>query len=97
MKTPTVPGSENGPGKSLRPAKRPLSLDRGVLVDRLGPIADDTRAESLRRLGLKGEGMIRTPQRPESVLGKLKTTPAPRLKGRASAVAALLADRREGR
>lgn len=100
MKTATVTESKNGLSELLRSAKAGkgvLILDRDIPVARLEPIVADTLPDDVRLLGLERQGLIRRPLQAGSVWEKLKSTPAPRLKGGASAVAALLAERQEGR
>lgn len=100
MKTATVTESKNGLSELLRSAragKGVLILDRDVPVARLEPVAADTLPDDVRLLGLERQGLIRRPLRAGSVWEKLKGIPAPRLKTGASAVAALLAEREEGR
>lgn len=100
MKTATVTESKNGLSELLRSAragKGVLILDRDVPVARLEPVAADTLPDDVRLLGLERQGLIRRPQKSGSVWDKLNGMPAPKLKTGASAVAALLAEREEGR
>lgn len=100
MKTASVTESKNGLSELLRSAKAGkgvLILDRDIPVARLEPIAADTLPDDVRLLGLERQGLIRRPLQAGSVWEKLKSVPAPRLKGGASVVGALLAERQEGR
>ncbi len=100
MKTATVTASKNGFSELLRAAKAGKSvliLDRDVPVARLEPIAADTLPDDVRLQGLERQGLIRRPREAGSIWEALRATPAPRLKGGRSAVAALLAEREDGR
>jgi hypothetical protein len=63
----------------------------------LEPVAADTLPDDVRLRGLERQGLIRRPLEAGSIWEKLKAAPAPRPKAGASAVAALLAERAEGR
>lgn len=92
--------SKNSLSELLRAAKAGkgvLILDRDVPVARLEPIIADSLMDDVRLLGLERQGLIRRPQEVGSVWDDLKSCPAPRLKAGRSAVAALLAEREEGR
>lgn len=100
MKTATVTESKNGLSELLRSAragKGVLILDRDVPVARLEPVAAETLPDDVRLLGLERQGLIRRPLEAGSVWEKLKAVPAPRLGEGVSGVAALLAERAEGR
>ncbi|MBI5771416.1 MAG: type II toxin-antitoxin system prevent-host-death family antitoxin [Verrucomicrobia bacterium] len=100
MKTATVTESKNGLSELLRSAKAGkgvLILDRDVPVARLEPVAADTLPDDVRLQALERQGLIRRQQEAGSVWEKLKALPAPRVKAGRSAVAALLAEREEGR
>ena len=100
MKTATVTESKNALSELLRSAragKGVLILDRDVPVARLEPVAEDTLPDDVRWRALERQGLIRRPLEAGSVWEKLKSTPAPRLKAGASAVAAVLAERAQGR
>ncbi len=100
MKTATVTESKNGLSELLRSAKAGKSVlifDRDVPVARLEPVAADTLMDDVRLLGLERQGLIRRPREVGSVWESLKALPAPRLKAGRSAVAALLAEREDGR
>ena len=74
-----------------------LILDRDVPVARLEPVAADTLPDDVRLRSLERQGLIRRPLEAGPIWEKLRATPAPRLKPGRSAVAALLAERAEGR
>ena len=57
----------------------------------------DSLMDDVRLLGLERQGLIRRPRKVGSVWEDLKSCPAPRLKAGRSAVAALLAEREDGR
>lgn len=100
MKTATVTESKNGFSELLRSAKAGkgvLILDRDVPVARLEPIVADSLMDDVRLLGLERQGLIRRRREVGSVWENLKALPAPRLKAGKSAVAALLAEREDGR
>jgi antitoxin (DNA-binding transcriptional repressor) of toxin-antitoxin stability system len=100
MRTATVTESKNSLSELLRAAKAGkgvLILDRDVPVARLEPIAADTLPDDVRLQALERQGLIRRPRQSGAILSKLKGLPAPRLKAGRSAVAALLAEREEGR
>jgi len=100
MKTATVTESKNGFSELLRSAKAGkgvLILDRDVPVARLEPVLADSVMDDVRLLGLERQGLIRRPRAVGSAWAGLKAIPAPRLKAGRSAVAALLAEREDGR
>ena len=74
-----------------------LILDRDVPVARLEPVLADTVMDDVRLLGLERQGLIRRPRKVGQAWEGLKANPAPRLKAGRSAVAALLAEREDGR
>jgi prevent-host-death family protein len=97
MKTTTITEAKNGLsalGDRVRSGESVLILDRGVPVARLEPVAafpDPTGR--LRRL--ERAGVIRVGDAPPPL--DLLRTPAPSLAPGASAVQAVLAERRSGR
>ena len=100
MKTATVTESKNGYSELLHSAKAGkgvLILDRDVPVARLEPVLADTVMDDVRLLGLERQGLIRRPRKVGQAWAGLKAIPAPRLKVGRSAVAALLAEREDGR
>ena len=100
MKTATVTESKNGLSELLRSVKAGkgvLIFDRDVPVARLEPVAADSLPDDVRLLALERQGLIRRPQESGAGWAGLKALPAPRLKGGRSAVAVLLAERKEGR
>ena len=97
MKTTTITEAKNGLSALIdrvRSGESVLILDRGVPVARLEPVAafPDQRGR-LRRL--ERAGVIRVGDAPPPL--DLLRTPAPQLVPGASAVQALLAERRSGR
>jgi prevent-host-death family protein len=81
---------------SLKGGSSVLIVDRGRPVARLEPVTAGGAAEQSGRLSrLVREGIVRPGRVPPS--RALFTEPPPRPKGGASAVAALIAERREGR
>ena len=100
MKTATVTESKNGLSELLRSAKAGKSVlifDRDVPVARLEPVVADTLMADVRLRGLERQGLIRRPRETGSAWESLKRLPLPRLKNGRSAVAAVLAEREDGR
>lgn len=100
MKTATVTESKNGLSELLRAVKAGkgvLIFDRDVPVARLEPVAADSLGDDVRLLSLERQGLIRRPRAAGSAWEGLRALPAPRLKTGRSAVAAVLAEREEGR
>lgn len=100
MKTASVTESKNGLShllRSVRAGKSVLILDRDVPVARLEPVAAGTLPDDVRLHALERRGLIRRPQESGAVLAKLKAMPRSRLRAGGSAVAAVLAERAEGR
>jgi antitoxin (DNA-binding transcriptional repressor) of toxin-antitoxin stability system len=100
MKTATVTESKNGLSELLRAVKAGASvviLDRDVPVARLEPIVADALPDDVRLQGLERQGLIRRPSEAGSVWEALQGLPAPRTREGRSVVAAVLAERGEGR
>jgi antitoxin (DNA-binding transcriptional repressor) of toxin-antitoxin stability system len=100
MKTASVTESKNAFSELLRTVKAGqgvLIFDRDVPVARLEPVAADSLGSDVRMLGLERQGLIRRPRVAGPVWKGLSALPAPRLKAGRSAVAAVLADREDGR
>jgi prevent-host-death family protein len=97
MKTTTITEAKNGLSALIdrvRSGESVLILDRGVPVARLEPVAAfPDPSGRLRRL--ERAGVIRVGDAPPPL--DLLRTPAPQLAPGASAVQALLAERRSGR
>jgi prevent-host-death family protein len=72
-----------------------LIVDRGRPVARLEPVAGRSDGDDSRLAGLVRDGIVRPPC--SDVPKALLTTRPPKAKGGASAVRALLEERREGR
>jgi len=83
--------------RAVKAGKSVVILDRDVPVARLEPIRADTLPDDVRLQGLERQGLIRRPHEAGSAWEALQACPAPRLKGGRSAVAALLAEREDGR
>jgi prevent-host-death family protein len=97
MKTATITEAKNRLSSLIdrvRGGESILILDRGVPVARLGPVAGFSDPTGrLRRL--ERAGLIRVGEAPPPL--ELLRKPAPAVAPGASAVEALLADRRDGR
>jgi prevent-host-death family protein len=97
MGTATITDAKNGLSALIDRVKGGesiLILDRGVPVARLEPIAGSSDPSG-RLLRLERAGVIRVGDAPPPL--DLLRTPAPALVPGASAVASLLAERRDGR
>ena len=100
MKTASVTESKNAFSELLRTVKAGqgvLIFDRDVPVARLEPVSADSLGSDVRLLGLERQGLIRRPRVTGPVWEGLCILPAPRLQTGRSAVAAVLAERDDGR
>ena len=100
MKTATVTESKNSLSELLRAVKAGkgvLILDRDVPVARLEPVFGGSLPDDLRLQALERQGLVRRSREEGSLDERLRNLPAPKVKAGASAVAALLDDREEGR
>ncbi|MGH8019115.1 MAG: type II toxin-antitoxin system Phd/YefM family antitoxin [Opitutaceae bacterium] len=100
MKTANVTESKNALSELLRSVKAGQSiliLDRDEPVARLEPVPADALPADVRLRALERRGLIRRPTAAGNLWKKLEASPRPKLKTGRTAVAAVMAERNEGR